>query len=200
MTGLEELEILLGIDGVTIVWVVRSHDAGPLPIIDNDPLPERQRLTRMANLQARGTHPRVDFRNGTSVESISEEHGDLVVTLDTRGSTDTIRVDRVLALVGYAPDSSMYRELHVHECYATEGPMSLAATLATESSTDCLAQESPGADVLRTPEPGFFILGAKSYGRNSSFLIRMGLEQVRQVYSLIEKDLRHRKAWMRRSW
>ncbi len=39
---------------------------------------------------------------------------------------------------------------------------------------------------MRNPEPGFFIIGAKSYGRDSRFLIHLGLEQVREVFTLIE--------------
>lgn len=31
-------------------------------------------------------------------------------------------------------------------------------------------------------EPGFFILGAKSYGRNSNFLLRIGWQQVDDVF------------------
>ena len=64
--------------------------------------------------------------------------------------------------------------------------MQLAAALLADDSTDCLAQTSKGPDVLRNPEPDYYILGAKSYGRNSSFLIQLGLEQVREVYTLIE--------------
>ena len=32
-----------------------------------------------------------------------------------------------------------------------------------------------------TPRPGFFILGSKSYGRQSSFLLKIGHEQVRAL-------------------
>ena len=42
-----------------------------------------------------------------------------------------------------------------------------------------------GAATLRNPEPNFYILGAKSYGRNSNFLLRTGFEQVRDVFTLI---------------
>ncbi len=38
---------------------------------------------------------------------------------------------------------------------------------------------------LRNPEPNYFILGAKSFGRNSSFLMRLGFEQVRDVFTLL---------------
>ena len=54
------------------------------------------------------------------------------------------------------------------------------------ASADCLDQTSPGADVLANPEPGFYILGAKSYGRNSSFLIRVGLQQIDQLFRSLE--------------
>ena len=79
----------------------------------------------------------------------------------------------------------MYRQLQVHECYATSGPMKLSAALLSSSSTDCLTQESQGADTLVNPEPDFFILGVKSYGRNTTFLLRVGWDQVEEVFGLL---------------
>ena len=96
-------------------------------------------------------------------------------------SQAAIHVDRVVALVGYSPDNSIYRELQVHECYASFGPIKLAATLFSGDSADCLNQDSPGPDALCNPEPNFFVLGAKSYGKHSNFLIRTGLQQLRDV-------------------
>jgi hypothetical protein len=91
----------------------------------------------------------------------------------------------------------MYRELQVHECYASLGPMNLAAALLKQGSADCLQAPGQGGGTLRNPEPNFFILGAKSYGRNSQFLLRTGFEQIREVFRLItgkaELDL-YRKA------
>ena len=52
-------------------------------------------------------------------------------------------VETVITNVGYRPDTSLYQELQVHQCYATEGPMKLAAALLSSSganSVDCLAQ------------------------------------------------------------
>ena len=94
-------------------------------------------------------------------------------------------VDRIVANVGFTPDHRLYRELQIHECYASLGPMKLAAALSGARSADCLKQSSHGADTLCNPEPGFFILGAKSYGRNAHFLLRVGFEQVREVFTLI---------------
>ena len=63
--------------------------------------------------------------------------------------------------------------------------MKLAAALAGQAGQDCLKQTSHGAETLRNPEPNYFILGAKSYGRNSNFLLRIGFEQIREVFTII---------------
>ena len=38
---------------------------------------------------------------------------------------------------------------------------------------------------FRTDEPGYFILGAKSHGRSSEFILRQGHDQIRQLFSVI---------------
>ena len=42
---------------------------------------------------------------------------------------------------------------------------------------------------LSHPEPGFFIVGMKSYGRAPTFLLRTGYEQVRSVVAALAGDL-----------
>ena len=53
---------------------------------------------------------------------------------------------------------------------------------AGAAAGDCLDQTSHGVDTLTNPEPGLFILGSKSYGRNNTFLMRVGWEQVSEVF------------------
>lgn len=177
------LDHLLQLDGTTVVWV-RRGDGDPYRIHDEDPLPERDRLNRLGNAIATGGEPRVAVRASTVVERLDGGR----VTLDGPIGTDSVETDAILALVGYRPDRDLYAELQVHECWATMGPIKLAATLIGGGDADCLAQTSAGAETLRSPEPGFFVLGAKSYGKNVNFLIRVGLEQVRDVFTLIESD------------
>ena len=62
-----------------------------------------------------------------------------------------------------------------------------AALLGSEGSADCMTQESQGADALVNPEPDFFILGAKSYGRNTTFLMRLGWAQVDEIFALLKR-------------
>ena len=58
----------------------------------------------------------------------------------------------------------------------------------SEAGGDCLQLGGFGPEVLANPEPGFFILGMKSYGTNSAFLLQTGHEQVRDVFRLITGD------------
>jgi cation diffusion facilitator CzcD-associated flavoprotein CzcO len=181
--------------GTQVVWAARRPDVPPYP---NDPLPERSRLIEAANtvaLQAvRSTSGEraLRFLPATTVDALRPEGHQIRVRL-AQGAPDSPvfleeLFDEVLALCGYGPDRDLYRELQVHECYASFGPMKLAAALLGASSGDCLAQPQPGPETLRSPEPGLFILGSKSYGRSSSFLIQTGLRQIRDVYSLLHDD------------
>lgn len=69
----------------------------------------------------------------------------------------------------------------VYEAGGPAAPMNLSATLLDSAGGDCLAQPAVDVDALRAPEPGFFVLGAKSYGRLATFLLRVGYEQVDQI-------------------
>lgn len=168
--------------GTRVVWSVRSDDPEWRPIPD-DPLEQRSRLVESAGALARGASSAVELRPGTVVDALERNGSRLPVVLRTAtGDRERVSVDRILSLTGYVGDHELYRQLQVHECWATTGPMKLAATLLADSGEDCLTQESHGVDTLRNPEPRFFILGVKSYGRNSTFLMRTGWQQVDEVF------------------
>ena len=174
-----------------VIWLTRTDAARPLTLVADDPLPERARLTEAANAIAAEQGRAVRWLAGSAIMSI-ERHPDaklLVSVQNASGEVEFLTVDRVIALVGYRPDRSLYEELQVHECYATQGPIRLAASLLGESSSDCLAQSDPGIDTLRNPEPDFYILGAKSYGRDSRFLLRTGIAQVEAVMDAISSEM-----------
>lgn len=170
-----------------LVWAIRQNRQIPIPAIVDDPLSGRAKITAIANEAAQSQNNNVEFISNASISKIEyhEKSDQFNVTLKTDENTQDIAVDRIIANVGYGPDNSLYRELQVHECYASRGPMKLAAALLGASSADCLEQQSLGAATLKNPEPNFFIIGNKSYGRNSTFLIRIGLEQIVEIFSLI---------------
>ncbi|MFL5241371.1 MAG: NAD(P)-binding domain-containing protein [Gemmataceae bacterium] len=170
-----------------IIWLARSGKTTPIRRISNDPLKERDRLAVRANTLATRGEGNVEFHGQSiieAIESLGPDKGFRVAAMNS-GKPRTWEVERVVANVGYSPDTNLYRELQVHECYASLGPMNLAADLLKQNGSDCLAITSTSAETLRNPEPNFFILGVKSYGRNSHFLLRNGFEQVRDVFRLI---------------
>ena len=186
------LDGLRALPETTVHWVVRKQK--PPAVIADDPLPERKRLSELAGELAAGGDARIHFYPEHTVESVRRESSAFEVELRSSRATKLVTVDRILAHVGYHPDRSLYRELQVHECYASLAPMKLAAALLGESPVDCLAQTSKGAEVLRNPEPNFFILGAKSYGKGSNFLIRIGLQQIEEVFGLLAAERRKERA------
>jgi cation diffusion facilitator CzcD-associated flavoprotein CzcO len=170
-----------------VTWFARGTSTLPIKRIADDPLRERDRLAVRANMLATRADGNVEFHPHTVIDTVECAGPDrgFRVSGRTAGKPWTREADRVIANVGYTPDTDLYRELQVHECYASLGPMKLAAALAGQRGQDCLTQTSHGADTLRNPEPNFFIIGAKSYGRNSNFLLRIGFEQIREVFTLI---------------
>ncbi len=175
---------LAELPGTRVIWALRNPEPG-WGTHDGDPLPDRARLAADAAALAGGSSPAVEVRRGVAVEEITKPNGKLEVVLRNGEGSETVAVDRILSLTGAVGDHGLYRQLQVHECYATCGPIKLSAALLGAGSSDCLAQTTHGADTLTNPEPGFFILGSKSYGRNNTFLMRIGWEQVGEVFGLL---------------
>ena len=65
--------------------------------------------------------------------------------------------------------------------------MKLAASLMGAGG-DCMSLPTLGIESLLSPEPNFYILGSKSYGRNSAYLLRVGIEQAKAVADKIKTD------------
>ena len=181
--------------GTRVIWALRAEQPG-WGRVEDDSLTERAHLADAAAALAGGASPAIEVRRGVVIEALEPgagEGGKLRVTLRRRqengsgaGKSETVEVDRVVSLTGYVGDHRLYRQLQVHECYATSGPMNLSAALLGAAGGDCLAQTSHGAEALVNPEPGFFLLGSKSYGRNATFLMRNGWAQVDEVFGLLE--------------
>jgi thioredoxin reductase len=168
------------------VWLARCQGTQPIARIPADPLRERDRLAARANTLATRGDGNVEFHNQAAIERVEFFGPDkgFRVTARLAGKKRSWEVDRLIANVGYSPDSSLYRELHVDESYITQGPRALAACLLNRNGFDPARGPVPGA-TLKNPEPNFYVLGAKSFGRDSRFLLRHGFEQIREVFSLI---------------
>ena len=170
-----------------VIWLARSGRTQPIKRLANDPLKDRDRLAVRANMLATRGDGNVEFHASVRIDVIDTPGPDkgFKITGTCNGKPRSWECERLIANVGYTPDTSLYRELQIHECYATLGPMGVAAALLKHGPVDCLQIPATGAASLRNPEPSFYILGSKSYGRNSNFLLRAGFDQVRDVFTLI---------------
>jgi len=171
--------------GTRVIWALRSAEPS-WGTHDGDPLPDRARLAAEARELAGGASPAVETYRGVAVEALSRPNGKVKVALrNGSAGSNEIEVDRVLSLTGYVGDHELYRQLQVHECYATCGPIKLSAALLGAAGGDCLTQTTHGVETLTNPEPGLYILGIKSYGRNNTFLMRVGWDQVAEVFGAL---------------
>lgn len=148
-----------------VIWLTRGPRSQPLPRIPGDPLRERDRLALRANSLATRGEGNVEYHPQSFIEQIVSHGPDKGFRVVARqaGKPFEWDVDRVIANVGYSPDWNLLRELHVHPC-------------------DLFDQGSVGSSG-KQPEPNLWVLGAKSHGRQSSFLLRQGFDQIREAFA-----------------
>ena len=93
----------------------------------------------------------------------------------------------MIGATGFRPNLETTRELRVGLDAALEAPTALAP-LIDPNVHSCGTVPPHGAEELKHPEPNFFIVGMKSYGRAPTFLTLTGYEQVRSVVAALGGD------------
>lgn len=159
-----------------VVWAVRTAHERPVADVADDPLPERAAVARRANQLAAAPPPHLTVERRAHVEAVAR-HGDALEVTLTGGRRAV--VDEIVALTGYRPDLSIAAELALEIAPASEGAARLARALA--GVTDCLTVPTVSARDLESGEPGFALVGHKSYGRSRAFLLGSGLSQLESV-------------------
>jgi thioredoxin reductase len=162
-----------------VVWLARGPRSQPLVRIANDPLRERDRIAARANALATRGDGNVEFHPSSTLErlvALGQDKG-FQVTARVAGKLRVWDIDRIIASVGYRPDSTLYRELQVGQCPLTEAPLGCVPPLPSSGGL------VNGNDADWGGEPNFFVIGAKSAGRGSQFFLKAGYEQVRQVFA-----------------
>jgi len=151
-----------------------------------DGLPARGLLgDSLRRLVARG-----DLRlfTGLRVERLAHHRAGIEVTASQRGATVTLDgIDEIIAATGQRPDLTLARELRLAldpwlESAAAIGP------LIDPNLHSCGTVRPHGAVELAHPEPGFYVIGSKSYGRAPTFLLATGHEQARSVAAMLADD------------
>jgi NADPH-dependent 2,4-dienoyl-CoA reductase/sulfur reductase-like enzyme len=170
-----------------VVWAVRA--AVPRPLVgkgNEDELPARGQLaTDLAALVRRGEIELVTGFRTTSIGQLAG--GGLEVTGLVDGGRERLKADLVVAATGFRPDHGITRELRLGLDPALESAAALAP-LIDPNVHSCGTVPPHGAGELAHPEPGYFTVGMKSYGRAPTFLLATGYEQVRSVAARLAGD------------
>jgi hypothetical protein len=116
---------------------------------------------------------------------VLREDGALVVETDEGRRVGPM--DEIVVGTGFRPDLSLARELRVRLDPWLEAPEPLAP-LIDPNQHSCGTVYPHGAAELAHPEPDFFVVGMKSYGRAPTFLLLTGYEQVRSVACALTGD------------
>ena len=96
-------------------------------------------------------------------------------------------VDRIVVATGQRPDLGMTRELRLELDPWLESVRALGP-LIDPNLHYCGDVPPHGHRELAHPEPGFYTIGGKSYGRAPTFLLLTGYEQARSVVAAIAGD------------
>ncbi|MCS5719370.1 NAD(P)-binding domain-containing protein [Herbiconiux sp. CPCC 205763] len=127
----------------------------------------------------------IDVVTGFRVSKIARD-GDLVLLTSEDGRT-LPAADHVAVLTGFRPDLSFLSELRLELDATLQAPVRIAAEVDPNIHS-CGSVAATGAADLAQPEPDFYLIGAKSYGRAPTFLAMTGYEQVRSVVAELAGD------------
>lgn len=169
--------------GTSITWVVRRGEmARAYGGGANDALPARGQLgQRIRALVDRGV---IQLITGWRTDRLHQTADGIVVSA---GAHALPPVDQIVVATGLRPDLAMLRELRLQLDPAVEAPSALAP-LIDPNIHSCGTVPPHGVDELSHPEPNFYMIGMKSYGRAPTFLLLTGYEQARSVVAALAGD------------
>ncbi|MEV4900639.1 FAD-dependent oxidoreductase [Citricoccus sp. NPDC055426] len=172
--------------GTRISWAIRSADVAKVyGGEDRDELAARgtlgTRLRRLVDSGAIAVHP------SFTITGLTTRSGHVEVHARIPSRDQVLTVDLVVPATGFRPDLGPLSELRLDLDPAVEAPRQLGPLIDPEFHS-CGSVEPHGERVLAHPEPGFYIVGMKSYGRAPTFLMATGYEQVRSIAAALSGD------------
>lgn len=172
--------------GTRISWAVRSADVTQVfGGEDRDELAARGALgSRLRDLIESGT---ITVHTSFTITGFTAGEQSLTVHASTPSGEQSLQTQRLVPAAGFRPDLSILSELRLDLDPAVEAPRQLGPLIDPEFHS-CGSVTPHGEKVLAHPEPGFYIVGMKSYGRAPTFLMATGYEQVRSIAASLAGD------------
>lgn len=172
-----------------VVWAVRAKDVTrAYGGGEADALPARGELgTALRGLHQSG---RLEVVSDFRVSAISRRGGALTVhALGADGTKKRMEgIDEIIGATGQRPNLAMTAELRVKLDPWLESTEALGP-LIDPNLHSCGSVRPHGHRELSHPEPGYYTIGVKSYGRAPTFLMATGFEQARSVVAALDGDM-----------
>jgi thioredoxin reductase len=171
-----------------ITWVVRGRNMARIyGGGDADELAARGKLGMHLRSLVEGR--RITLVTGFATEAIAQTGDGVVLTgLTDHGTAALPAADEVIVATGQRPDLAITRELRLELDPWLESVKALGP-LIDPNLHSCGSVPPHGHRETGHPEPGFYTIGVKSYGRASTFLLLTGYEQARSVAAAIAGDM-----------
>lgn len=171
----------------TVSWAIRGrHATRTYGGGAADALPARGRLgTKLHEAVNAGA---IKLLTGFyTTEFLSDGDSITVISRDPVGEEQKVTVDQVVSATGFRPDHGIAAELRLDLDPLLGSPRELAP-LIDPNQHSCGTVPPHGVDELSHPEPGYYAIGVKSYGRAPTFLLATGHEQARSVTAALAGD------------
>lgn len=172
-----------------VTWIVRGKNMSRIyGGGEADQLPARGKLGSL--LRPLVEQGRIALVTGFHTNAIVGNGSGLTL----KGTVDDVAhevagIDEIIACTGQRPDLDMTRELRLELDPWLEGVKALGP-LIDPNLHSCGSVPPHGHRELSHPEPGFYAIGVKSYGRAPTFLLLTGYEQARSVVAALAGDLK----------
>lgn len=187
------IETIMGLlEQDTTTKFIFINESGLKPYITNlkeDIFPKRVNIINRVNKFLDTPHPQLQIFQKHTIIQIDKKNSKFEIILQNEQHTKTVTVDNIISNCGFKANNKLYEELQVHECYASQSPMNLASATLENTIDFKLTPTALKYETLVNPEPNFYVLGSKSYGRNQGFSIHIGIGQVIELFAhLAKKD------------
>ncbi|NWN88847.1 MAG: NAD(P)-binding domain-containing protein [Micrococcaceae bacterium] len=169
-----------------ISWAIRGADVSSVyGGEDSDELAARGALgTRLRQLVESGI---IEVHTSFVITGFHTAGQKLTVQAATSSKKRDLTVDILIPATGFRPELGILSELRLEMDPAMEAPRQLGPLIDPEFHS-CGSVQPHGERILAHPEPGFYIVGMKSYGRAPTFLMATGHEQVRSIAAALAGD------------
>ena len=190
-SGYSAINVLLDLAKLpetSLTWITRSTNLARIyGGGKDDQLPARGALGwQLRQLVEQG---RIKLVAGFAADAVIASGEGLVLKGATAEGELSLRpVDEIIGATGQRPDLAMTRELRLELDPWLESVKALGP-LIDPNLHSCGSVPPHGHRALGHPEPGFYTIGIKSYGRAPTFLLLTGYEQARSVVAAIAGDL-----------